>query len=251
MTKESKFKKGDYVHHGSGTRLNEILPGIKVRVLGPPSIEQSEKVRDQRSKDATEYWHLQNRIVQSLTSSSVSRDSPPLLFPNANTISKKDLPPDSIWFANRVKTTYLEQLYSIVRILDEALNNTSIILLFEFGDKKLLFSGDAQIENWEYTLAKPEMRKLLADVNFYKVGHHGSLNATPKTLWGLLKNKNKNEVDNRLICLLSTKKGKHGSFSRGTEVPRSKLLKELKENSTLIDTQDIKPGDLYTDINIG
>jgi len=251
----AKGDKGEYVHYGSETRLNEILPGVEVHVLGPPTIEQSEEVQKQRSKDATEYWHMQNTIFQSLTPSSVSKDStPPLfpLFPDVEPISKEKLSPDSIWFADRVKTTHLEQIYSIVRILDRVLNNTSVILLFEFGDKKLLFSGDAQIENWEYALAKPEIRKLLADVNFYKVGHHGSLNATPKILWDLFKNRNEDkDYDNRLICLLSTKKGKHGSFSRGTEVPRGKLLKELKENSNLIDTQEIELGDLYTDINIG
>ena len=32
--------------------------------------------------------------------------------------------------------------------------------------------------------SRQDVRKLLADVDFYKVGHHGSLNATPrKLLW--------------------------------------------------------------------
>jgi hypothetical protein len=32
------------------------------------------------------------------------------------------------------------------------MNNTSVILFFEVGSKKLLFPGDAQIENWSYAL---------------------------------------------------------------------------------------------------
>ena len=67
-------------------------------------------------------------------------------------------------------------------MLDQAMNNTNLILLFEIGAKKFLFSGDAQIENWTYALkAVPDVervRELVADVGVYKVGHHGSLNAT-------------------------------------------------------------------------
>jgi len=36
--------------------------------------------------------------------------------------------------------------------LDHAMNNTSVILLIQAGDRRLLFCGDAQIENWEYAL---------------------------------------------------------------------------------------------------
>ena len=56
-------------------------------------------------------------------------------------------------------------------------------MLFEAGGEKLLFPGDAQIENWQYALSKPEVRALLKETTVYKVGHHGSRNATPKTLW--------------------------------------------------------------------
>ena len=72
------------------------------------------------------------------------------------------------------------------------MNNTSLILLFEVNGKKLLFPGDAQLENWSYALTEAQdtkkVRAMLADVDFYKVGHHGSLNATPrKLLWEAFK----------------------------------------------------------------
>jgi len=44
-------------------------------------------------------------------------------------------------------------MLSIVRILDQSMNNTSLILLFTVGKKSFLFPGDAQIENWTYALA--------------------------------------------------------------------------------------------------
>jgi beta-lactamase superfamily II metal-dependent hydrolase len=67
--------------------------------------------------------------------------------------------------------------------MDGALNNTSVILLMQAGKKKFLFPGDAQWEHWEYSLQRD--KKDLKNVDLYKVGHHGSLNATPKTLWKL------------------------------------------------------------------
>lgn len=77
--------------------------------------------------------------------------------------------------------------------LDNVVNNLSLVLAFELvesGDV-LLFVGDAQIGNWLSwkSLSWPASRKaakrsqvnsadLLARTVFYKVGHHGSHNAT-------------------------------------------------------------------------
>ena len=64
-----------------------------------------------------------------------------------------------------------------------------MILLIQAGDRRLLFCGDAQIENWEYALTFAPDRlavlELLRGVDLYKVGHHGSRNATPRTLFNL------------------------------------------------------------------
>ena len=95
------------------------------------------------------------------------------------------------WFIDRADRMNGNQLLGLVRILDKAMNNTSVILLLETGGKKLLFPGDAQIENWAFSLQKPAVMKLLTDVDVYKVGHHGSLNATPKTLWNHFSHRNK------------------------------------------------------------
>ena len=46
----------------------------------------------------------------------------------------------------------------IVRAMDGALNNTSVILLMQVGKKKFLFPGDAQWENWEYALRAGQER---------------------------------------------------------------------------------------------
>jgi hypothetical protein len=60
-------------------------------------------------------------------------------------------------------------------------NNTSVVLVFEVGRQCLLFPGDAQWGTWSMMLGRDDVRELLARTSFYKIGHHGSHNATPKT----------------------------------------------------------------------
>jgi hypothetical protein len=65
--------------------------------------------------------------------------------------------------------------------LDSYTNNTSLVLAFEVPGSKdvLLFVGDAQIGNW--LSWSGSSTDLLSRTIFYKVGHHGSHNATLKT----------------------------------------------------------------------
>src|SRR4029077_12919289 len=60
-----------------------------------------------------------------------------------------------------------QQTHSLLRIvsgLEDAINNTSIILQFRSGTRRLLFPGDAQIENWSYCLTAPGTSALRADL---------------------------------------------------------------------------------------
>jgi hypothetical protein len=139
-----------------------------------------------------------------------------------------------------------DSLLSIVRILDDAMNNTSVILLLQIKNTLLLFPGDAQYENWMYALEQPGVVETLSKVNVYKVGHHGSLNATPKTLWKAFKNRGSASTRDRLVTFLSTKEGPHGHRESNTEVPRRTLVKALREESQLTDTQDYARGELVT-----
>ncbi len=113
-----------------------------------------------------------------------------------------------------------------------------------------MFPGDAQIENWQYALSKPDVRELLREVDFYKVGHHGSLNATPKSLWNLFERKARSKDEpNRLRTAVSTMAGKHGKTARGTEVPREKLIEALQRASNFSNTQTIESTDLFEEFN--
>jgi len=157
---------------------------------------------------------------------------------------EKRVPWDARWYRYHAQQEQSESLLSIVRTLDDQMNNTSVILLFDVGDKQLLFPGDAQYENWMYALSQPGVRKKLSTVNVYKVGHHGSLNATPKDLWNGFGHRGGNTAKDRLTSLLSTKDDVHGSESANTEVPRRTLIQALKKESTLHDTRDIPKSDL-------
>ncbi len=218
-----------YVNFGAGSGLR--LPGVRVRVLGPPTLEQSETIRKQRHKDESEFWHLM-ALAEDFGLKQTG-------LPFSKYVYRSKARPKRVrWMIHRIKQLRPRQLREIVRALDKALNNTSVILLFEVGKHKLLFPGDAQLENWTFALSKPAIKKLLEDTTLYKVGHHGSLNATPKSLWfSFGKRSEKTGGPDRLVTMVSTMKGKHGSTRRDTEVPRRTLVKELEKFSDFHTTE--------------
>jgi len=220
-----------YLSYGNRSGLEKILPGVKIDVLGPPTIKAYKEVLKQRGTDPEEFWHLQAAAAR--LAAQPGRGS---LFPRVPRADQ--IPQSARWFVRRMRGIHAQQLLELVRIVDNYMNNTSLILLFTVGNKRLLFPGDAQIENWEYALKvatdKKDNLKALAGVTTYKVGHHGSLNATPKTLWNGFKKKGQG-----LETLLSTRLGKHGHAASGTEVPRRLLVEALTANSTLHSTLDL------------
>lgn len=234
-----------YSFFGAKSGLEKVLPGVKISVLGPPTLKQTESISKMRSRDKAEYWHLQTARLSQEVDSATDGASP---FPHHYAISGGKLPMSTRWIARRVRKARGEQLLQIVTILDRQMNNTSLILLFEAGGKKLLFPGDAQIENWQYALSKPTVIEALRNVDVYKVGHHGSLNATPKSLWNALDNRGAKSKKGRLTTVLSTMPGKHGEKSKGTEVPRLTLLSALQSKSELHDTETMTDGKLCEEL---
>jgi hypothetical protein len=236
--------KNSYVYCGSTSGLQKVLPGVKVEVLGPPTLKQTDTIKKERSRDLDEFWHFQVGATALTTREDKKRT---ILFPRYVESRGYSHRINARWLVNRTRTVRGEQLLQIVRMLDQEMNNTSVILLFEVGKKKLLFPGDAQIENWRYALGQKKYQSLLTSVNLYKVGHHGSLNATPKSLWKLFKNKSEGKTANRLLSLMSTMEGKHGSVSSHTEVPRTTLVRELQRQSDLFTTQQLKGKNCFHD----
>lgn len=235
---EARGATSRYLRYGAASGLETHLPGVKVRVLGPPDLTQTEGIRKQVDRDEDQFWHL--LAAGKLRAAGGGLGSG---FRARKRSPDEPIPLEGRWFRDRLDRMRGQQLLEIVRSLDSQMNNTSVILLFEVFGKKLLFPGDAQLENWSYALQDApeaeEVRELLADVDVYKVGHHGSLNATPrKLLWERFR-KRKGKA---LHTLLSTLPGKHGSTTRNTEVPRRTLLERLEEESQLLNTNDLSFG---------
>jgi hypothetical protein len=63
--------------------------------------------------------------------------------------------------------------------LDNIRNNTSLVILFRFEGRTVLFPGDAQWGSWQQWMAEEDGRRIAAELDFLKVSHHGSENATP------------------------------------------------------------------------
>jgi hypothetical protein len=90
----------------------------------------------------------------------------------------------------RIDTDWLDTAEQLALNLNNDTNNTSLILAFELGPVQqgpvFLFVGDAQVGNWlswrsqDYTAYRRTFSAddLLARTVLYKVGHHGSHNAT-------------------------------------------------------------------------
>lgn len=251
---ENPQSEGHFVFYGyDKIDWNSILPGVKVSILGPPSLDQSSQITS-ATNTSSEFWSLMamNQYfwgVQAATNP-VVRDAGGLapLFPREKAMLK-NRPANVRWIIRRLRSLRASQLLELVKFVDGALNNTSVILLFEIGDQKLLFPGDAQIENWRYALEQPGIKALLADTTLYKVGHHGSRNATPKSLWNKFSKKSiDTNKSNRLKTVISTMKGKHGETPE-TAVPLPKMVTEMKNQSEYRSTEELR-GAIFDQITI-
>jgi hypothetical protein len=235
-----------YAKFGDELGLEKVLPGVKVRVLGPPSLKQSETIRKQRDSDPTEFWQLQERAWSVFGREARARRSGSRpIFGGRKAVHVSEAPPGVRWFISKMQNVNSDLMLELVRSLDRAMNNTSLILLVEVGSKRLLFPGDAQIENWAYALSHQATRDLLKSVDLYKVGHHGSRNATPqKSLWPLFERRASRKMRSRMTTVVSTLAGKHGHEDSQTEVPRQTLIAALEKDTNFLTTERLGRGQL-------
>ncbi len=137
--------------------------------------------------------------------------------------------------------------------LNSFLNNQSLVVLFTFKGKKLLFVGDAQAGNWEHWLFDTDTpdkkasgtmsagaQQILTSLDFYKVGHHGSANATPKAVVEMMGKRGQ-----KFAAMCSTQKDVYGTedpddSTKGTEVPRVPLIEALAKQCALVRSDQIE-----------
>jgi len=103
-----------------------------------------------------------------------------------NDVDRVEVPDNAPW--RRIEQEWLYTAEQLALQLNRGINNTSLVLAFELPKSKkvLLFAADAQRGNWiSWTNNQWDdagktisVRDLLGRTVLYKVGHHGSHNAT-------------------------------------------------------------------------
>jgi hypothetical protein len=101
--------------------------------------------------------------------------------------------------------------------LDNARNNTSLVILFRFHGKSLLFPGDAQWGSWQSWIGTDSARQLIGEIDFFKIAHHGSENATPVDVVNALR-------ETGLAAMVSTQ------VKPFPTIPRIPLITELEKH---------------------
>ncbi len=155
-----------YLRAGDKPTLSDELKGLQVRVLGPPDDPAFLAKMD---PPAGHHYLAQN---------SFETDGRFKLEPVRASWQLADPSRELMRLAKEIDQELRSSEDELTLSLDNVLNNTSLVLLFTIGDKHFLFPGDAQWGNWKSWLDKSGT-EVMRDICFYKVSHHGSLNATP------------------------------------------------------------------------
>ena len=252
LLKNQLGSNGDNVRYYAANDRAELpkeLEGLKATILGPPP---------EKAKAFLALMDLKKGVGQYLDSITDGDDGPTPIQPFAKewVLEPKNYPQqeglnyDEI--ARSVDTAQPDMLAAAAAKIENFLNNQSLVVLFEFDGRKLLFAGDAQGGNWEYWLYKLEgplkdptnagdivetSKELLQTIDFYKVGHHGSTNATPIPVVEAATGRP--ATSKGFISMCSTEKGVYGNPDKQTEVPRSLLMDELHKGSCLVRSDSI------------
>ncbi|WP_433628793.1 hypothetical protein [Nocardia sp. CA-120079] len=149
--------------------------GLVAHILGPPRDARFLKRMDPPAKQS---WPL---VRAGASATSDGRPTP--LF-NRRYIARNTLPERLLQAKADLDLDDLvdddDRLLRAASILENAVNNTSVFFVLDIAGTRLLFPGDAQQGAWEHVLSDPRNVDLVSRLAFYKVGHHGSHNATPR-----------------------------------------------------------------------
>ncbi|HLX08963.1 MAG TPA: MBL fold metallo-hydrolase [Thermoanaerobaculia bacterium] len=265
LLKEGLKVKPTYYHKGQIAQLPKALvdAGLAAEILGPPPVDELAfmKLKDLR-KGVGQYLEMSERrqeqdggafrpFAERFTAT--PDDYPASAFRewlprNADSVQPalKDLKNAVAALRKAVDDAQPEVLLTAVKALDGFLNNQSLVVLFTFRGKKLLFAGDAQAGNWEYWLYDSDTpvkapsgvlgahgAQVLGHLDFYKVGHHGSTNATPIAAL--------DAMNQGFVALCSTQADTFGSVNNDSEVPRIPLLAAMSDKATAVVRADQIP----------
>jgi metallo-beta-lactamase superfamily protein len=157
----------------------------------------------------------------------------------------------------RIDGDWLDPAAELALALQSYTNNTSLVLALELGDigkgDVLLFAADAQVGNWEswqtwqWPKDAPKVTgpDLLKRTIFYKVGHHGSHNAT-------LKEHGVEQMDALKAAIVPVDE-KEALKKRWGRMPLPDLIAALKAKASpgMVLRTDQKPADPPDNVVIG
>jgi beta-lactamase superfamily II metal-dependent hydrolase len=204
----------------------DVLPGVEVVILGPSRDDAAIRDMNPPSKESYLRVGAGRQLID---------EGEPLPF--ASFVKADDVyAADRDWARlvpresdlDRVEKAGQTDALALAVALEQATNGTSLMLLFRVGDTTMLFPGDAQWGTWDRVLSDPEGQELLRTVNFYKVGHHGSHNATPVSFV----KRYLHDADASMVSVAPT------SIPSWKEIPRQPLLTELRKKSKLLADSD-------------
>lgn len=154
------------------TFSTQAVPGVTIHVLGPA--RSADVIRDMDPPKGRSYL----RLSAALDPQSGAAPAPfEADFVQDVSGTLANLPPGD---QTEIQQSGSLSDLAVAVALDKAVNGTSLMLMLEIAGTYLLFPGDAQWGTWQAVMADPQWRDLLSRVSFYKIGHHGSHNATPK-----------------------------------------------------------------------
>ena len=198
-----------YLSRSPDKLTTDALPGVSVHVLGPSRDE--EVIRDLDPPSAESFLGAAAGLTDlDLSDRLPFPDSPPPLGSAASQALK-----------DRLREIANRSAVLAAATLESAVNNTSLMLVFEVGEAILLFPGDSQWGSWKINLDDQLRAELLERTTFYKIGHHGSHNATPVTFIESIINTLGGPASEVWAAASVTR---HGRF---TEIPKPTLLQEL------------------------
>lgn len=235
------------VRYGHPTDAPRELPGVsglRTYVLGPP--ENATLVRQSEvSSSRDEIYNL--TLTAALDPTAPDRSTPFDAQHRLSTAQAKAQPffRDHYGFSagakeawRRIEDDWLDTAGELALKLDSDTNNTSLVLAFECtsAGEVLLFAADAQVGNWlswsdcKWTVPGPRATTrtvtgpdLLKRTVLYKVGHHGSENATLRAKGLELM------TSDQLVAMITI--GRKKADAQGWAMPYEPMFKELKKKT--------------------
>jgi beta-lactamase superfamily II metal-dependent hydrolase len=145
------------------------IKGLDVEILGPPTDKKFLSIMDPPVGDR--FLRLDNG--KAVPSNSIEPFGKEWVYKSTKApLSARDM---------KDLADLLNETDGLAFTLDSVLNNTSLVTLLAFRGKKLLFPGDAQYGNWKSWMNTADGSSILGHIDYIKIAHHGSHNATPKS----------------------------------------------------------------------